>query len=69
MPDIWEDEFIPSDIMDNIVYTNANQYKCEGYITDLNDATFESDLDATIAGIDIKEDYITSGHVYSDIDD
>ncbi len=57
----WEDEFIPSDIMDNIVYCNANQHEREGYTTDLNDGNFENDLDAAIVGTGIEGDHINSG--------
>ena len=64
----WEDKFIPSGIIDSIVYCNANQYKREGYTTDFNDSNFKNDLDATIVGTGIKEDHINTGCVYSNID-
>ncbi len=56
-----EGEFISSEIMDNIIHCNANQYEREGYITDLNDDNFENDLDVAIAGTGIERDYINSG--------
>lgn len=65
---IWEDKFIPSGIMDSIVYCNANQYKQEGYATDLNNDNIENNLDTAIASTSIKGDHIHSGCVYSDID-
>ncbi len=65
----WEDEFIPSGIMDNIVHCNADQHEREGYATDLNNGNFENDLDAAIAGTGIEEDHINNSDVYSDIDD
>ncbi len=64
----WEDEFIPSSIMDNIVYCNTDQYEREGYATDLNNDNFENDLDDAIAGTGIEGDHINNGYVYSDID-
>ncbi len=65
----WEDEFIPSGIMDNIAHCNADLYEREGYATNLNDGNFENDLDTAIAGTDIEGDHINSGCVYSDIND
>ncbi len=64
----WEDEFIPSDIMDNIIHYNANQHERKGYATDLNDGNFGKDLNAAIAGTSIEGDHINSGCDYSDID-
>ncbi len=64
----WEDEFIPSGIMDNIVHCNTDQHKREGYATDLNDGNFKNDLDATIAGTSIEGDHINNGCIYSNID-
>ncbi len=65
----WEDEIIPSGIMDNIVHCNADQHECEGYATVLNNGNFENDLDTAIGGTGIQGDHINSGCVYSDIDD
>ncbi len=65
----WEDEFIPSGIVDNIVHCNADQHEREGYVTDLNDGNFENDLDAAIVGTGIERDHIHSGCVFNDIDD
>ncbi len=59
----WKDQFILSDIMDNIVHYNANHHECEGYATDLKDGNFENDLDAAIAGTGIEKDHINSGYV------
>ncbi len=59
----WKDKFIPSDIVDNIVYCNADQHKCESYATDLNDGNFEYNLNATIAGTGIEGDHINSSDV------
>ncbi len=66
--EIWEDKFIPSGIMDNIVHCNTDQHEREGYVTDLKDSNFENDCDAIIAGTSIEGDHINSGCVYSDID-
>ncbi len=65
----WEDEFISSNIMDNIVHCNTDQLEREGYATDLNDSNFESDLDAAITGTGIEEDHFNSGCIYNDIND
>ena len=51
-----------------IIHCNSNQYKCEDYITDLNDGNFGYNLNAAIVGTYIEENYIHSGWVYSDID-
>ncbi len=51
---IWEDEFIPSDIMDNIVHCNVDQHEREDYVTDLNNGNFENDLNAAIASTGIE---------------
>lgn len=69
MLETWEDKFIPFYIMDNIVYCNSDQHKCERYVTNLYDVNYENNLDAARVSFGIEEDYINTGCVYSNIDD
>ncbi len=69
MLETWEDEFIPSGIMDSIIHYNADQHECKVYATELNYSNFENDLDVAMIGTGIEGDYINSGCIYSDIDD
>lgn len=54
--------------MDSIIYSNANQHKCEDYAIDINDGNFENNLDPVIVSTGIKKNHINSGCIYSDID-
>ena len=63
----WKDKFIPSKIIDSIVHYNANQYKREGYTTELNIGNFENDLDTTIADTSIEKNHMYSGYIYINI--
>lgn len=65
----WEDKFIPSDIMDNIIYCNFNHHECEGYAADLYDSNYENNPDVAITGTSIVRNDINTSCIYSDIDD
>ena len=67
MLEIWEDKFILTDIIDSIIYYNANQYKHKGYMTDLNDGNFKNDHIAAIAGTGIEKNHINSSYICNDI--
>lgn len=54
--------------MDSIMYCNINQHKYEGYRTDFNNNNFENNFNVVMMGTSIKENYINSSYVYSDID-
>lgn len=64
---IWEDKFIPSGIIDNMVHCNPNHYKRMCYAVDLCDSNYENDFDITIENTSIERDNINSGCVYSNI--
>lgn len=63
----WEDKFIPSGIIDNIVYCIPNYYKYLNYVVDLCNSNYENDLDAAIANKGIKKNHIYSGYIYNNI--
>ncbi len=55
--------------MDIMVHCDSNQYKRQGYTTDLCNRNYENNFDAFIASVGIKEDHINSSCIYSNIDD
>ncbi len=50
----WDDEVMPSGIMDTMVHCDSDQHERQGYATDLCDGNFENDLDAAIASAGIE---------------
>ena len=67
--DKWDDEFIPSGIINNIVNCNFNYYKHWGYTDNICEDNYENDFHAAKMDIEIKGHHIQSGCVYSNIDD
>lgn len=66
MVDILKDEFISSDITDNIIYYNPNYYKYMGYILDYYN-TKKNDLDIAIIDISIEKYHTYNSCIYKNI--
>lgn len=54
--------------MNSTVQCNADQYKRENYMTDLNNGNFKKNLNTIIISISIEEDHINSSCVNNNID-
>lgn len=66
---IWDNEFIYSDITNIIVNCNFNYYKHLNYIANICKNNYKNNLYSVIVDIKIKRNYINSGYEYSTIDD
>lgn len=61
------DEFIPKEILSQIVIMESDIFECKGYEADLSKNNNKNDLNHIIKSADINESGILSSYIYIDI--